>query len=132
MRTITILVAVLVAVVVGVAACGGDDGSDDAAATETAPAATDTAPAETTEQAEGDADAGADVFASAGCGGCHTLAAANASGTTGPNLDELQPDAETVAEQVTNGGGGMPAFEGELTEQQIQDVAAYVAENAGG
>jgi len=33
---------------------------------------------------------------------------------------------------VTNGGGGMPAFEGELTEQQISDVAAYVAENAGG
>jgi len=28
------------------------------------------------------------VFASAGCGGCHTLAAAGSSGTTGPNLDD--------------------------------------------
>ena len=126
MRTITILVAVLVAIVLGVAACGGDDdGSDE-------PAATDTVPAGTTEETSGGgAEAGADVFASAGCGGCHTLSAAGSSGTTGPNLDELQPDAETVAEQVTNGGGGMPAFEGELTEQQIEDVAAYVAENAG-
>ena len=128
MRTITILVAVLVAIVLGVAACGGDDeeGSDE-------PAATDTAPAETTDETTGGgAEAGADVFASAGCGNCHTLAAAGSSGTAGPNLDELQPDAETVAEQVTNGGGGMPAFEGDLTEQQIEDVAAYVAENAGG
>jgi mono/diheme cytochrome c family protein len=29
-------------------------------------------------------------------------------------------------------GGGMPAFKGKLSEQQIQDVAAFVAENAGG
>lgn len=126
MRTISILAAVLVAVVLGVAACGGDDEDSDGSA------ATGTAPAETTEQTSGDAEAGADVFASAGCGGCHTLAAADSSGTTGPDLDQLQPDAETVAEQVRTGGGGMPAFEGELTEQQIQDVAAYVAENAGG
>jgi len=32
---------------------------------------------------------GAQVFASNGCGGCHTLAAANAGGTVGPNLDEV-------------------------------------------
>jgi mono/diheme cytochrome c family protein len=31
---------------------------------------------------------GAQVFASNGCGGCHTLAAANAGGSVGPNLDE--------------------------------------------
>lgn len=32
---------------------------------------------------------GAQVFANNGCGGCHTLAAANAGGTTGPDLDEV-------------------------------------------
>jgi mono/diheme cytochrome c family protein len=32
---------------------------------------------------------GAQVFAGNGCGGCHTLAAANSGGTTGPNLDEV-------------------------------------------
>ena len=47
---------------------------------------------------------------SAGCGGCHTLADAGASGAVGPNLDDLKPDAATVAAQVENGGGGMPAF----------------------
>jgi mono/diheme cytochrome c family protein len=32
---------------------------------------------------------GAQVFAGNGCGGCHTLAAAESGGTTGPNLDEV-------------------------------------------
>ena len=31
--------------------------------------------------------------------------------------------------QVTNGGGGMPAFKDTLTQQQINDVAAYVSED---
>lgn len=40
---------------------------------------------------------GAQLFASAGCGGCHTLAAAGTTGTTGPNLDEfLAPDDTTA------------------------------------
>jgi mono/diheme cytochrome c family protein len=32
---------------------------------------------------------------------------------------------------VTNGGGGMPSFKGQLSEQQIRDVAAFVATRAG-
>ena len=35
--------------------------------------------------------AGAQVFANNGCGGCHTLAAANSGGVTGPDLDEVLP-----------------------------------------
>jgi cbb3-type cytochrome c oxidase subunit III len=34
---------------------------------------------------------GGQVFASNGCAGCHTLAAAKAAGTTGPNLDDVIP-----------------------------------------
>jgi hypothetical protein len=34
---------------------------------------------------------GAQVFANNGCSGCHTLAAANAGGTTGPDLDKVLP-----------------------------------------
>ncbi|MDQ4029742.1 MAG: c-type cytochrome [Actinomycetota bacterium] len=75
---------------------------------------------------EGDAEAGAEVFASAGCGGCHVLEAAGSSGTVGPNLDESQPDHELVVDRVTNGMGAMPSFKDQLSEQQIQDVAAYV------
>jgi mono/diheme cytochrome c family protein len=75
---------------------------------------------------------GETVFASAGCGGCHTLAAAGATGSIGPNLDDLKPDAATVATVVTDGQGGMPAFGGDLSEAEIQAVADYVAASAGG
>jgi mono/diheme cytochrome c family protein len=81
--------------------------------------------------ADADAAAGAKVFASAGCGSCHTLAAAKSSGQVGPNLDEAKPAYDTVLGRVTSGGGGMPAFGGQLSEQQIRDVAAFVAANAG-
>ena len=123
LRATSTLCAVCLALVFALAACGGDDDAADTTATATS------APA---EGSGGDAVAGEEVWAIAGCGGCHTLAAAGSSGQLrGPNLDELQPDFDTVVGQVTNGGGGMPAFSERLTEQQIQDVAAYVSENAG-
>jgi mono/diheme cytochrome c family protein len=71
------------------------------------------------------------VFGSAGCGSCHTLAAAKSSGQVGPNLDDAKPSYDVVLAKVTDGGGGMPSFGGQLTEQQIRDVAAFVATNAG-
>ena len=81
--------------------------------------------------ANADAAAGEKVFGAAGCGSCHTLAAAKSSGQVGPNLDDAQPGYETVLTKVTSGGGGMPSFDGQLTEQQIRDVAAFVATSAG-
>ena len=81
--------------------------------------------------AAGDAAAGKAVFMSAGCVGCHTLADAGATGTVGPNLDDAKPDAALVVERVTNGKGPMPPFKGQLTDKQIQDVAAYVSSVAG-
>ena len=77
------------------------------------------------------ASAGTKVFAQAGCGGCHTLAAANAHGQLGPNLDTLRPVYDQVRAQVRHGGGSMPAFAGKLTPQQIRDVAAFVASSSG-
>jgi mono/diheme cytochrome c family protein len=74
---------------------------------------------------------GAKVFADAGCGGCHTLNAAGATGKTGPNLDELRPNVERVERQVRTGGGGMPAFEDDLSDEQIREVAEFVATSAG-
>jgi mono/diheme cytochrome c family protein len=71
------------------------------------------------------------IFKGAGCGGCHTLAAAGASGTTGPNLDQLKPAFPIIVRQVTNGGAVMPPFKGKLTPAQIQAVAKYVASVAG-
>jgi mono/diheme cytochrome c family protein len=81
--------------------------------------------------ADASAAAGAKVFGVAGCGSCHTLGAAHASGQVGPNLDQLRPDFETVRAKVADGGGGMPSFSGQLNDQQIRDVAAFVAARAG-
>ncbi len=80
---------------------------------------------------DANAAAGRAVFASAGCSSCHTLDAANASGQIGPNLDRLRPTYAAVAAKVQQGGGGMPAFKGQLSAQQIKDVAAFVATKAG-
>jgi cbb3-type cytochrome c oxidase subunit III len=71
------------------------------------------------------------IFASAGCSGCHALAAAGASGTVGPNLDDAKPSKELAIDRVTNGRGGMPSFKGQLSDEQIEAVATFVAENAG-
>jgi mono/diheme cytochrome c family protein len=73
------------------------------------------------------ASAGRAVFSDAGCGTCHTLKAAGASGVAGPNLDSLRPTYEAVRVKVTQGGGGMPSFSGQLAPQEIRDVAAFVA-----
>jgi mono/diheme cytochrome c family protein len=103
---------------------------------ETEPAETATEPAETGTATEGegrgDAAAGEQVFASAGCGGCHTLAAANSSGNVGPNLDEASPSFDKAVERVTDGQGAMPSFKDQLSKQQIQDVAAFVSESTRG
>lgn len=76
---------------------------------------------------QGDAAAGAVVFREAGCADCHTLLAARATGTTGPNLDETNPDFSRVVECVTTGPGAMPSFAGELSNTEVRDVAKYVA-----
>ena len=96
-------------------------------------ATTDTSGGTTTEApaAAGDAQAGKQVFESAGCAACHTLADAGATGTVGPNLDQLKPPAALVVDRVTNGKGAMPPFKDKLSETQIQDVAAYVSSVAG-
>jgi mono/diheme cytochrome c family protein len=76
--------------------------------------------------------AGARVFADAGCGDCHKLAAAGSTGTTGPDLDRLRPSRGSVLRQVERGGVGMPSFSGKLTSDEISAVASFVAESASG
>jgi mono/diheme cytochrome c family protein len=145
LRAAAVLAAALLAIVA--AGCGGGEETTatpdtvegtvpaDTTATETTGGG-ETAGGETTETTgggtgEGNAEAGADVFQEAGCGGCHTLSAAGSSGTVGPNLDDAKPSADLVMERVTNGKGAMPSFKDQLSEQQIKDVAAYVSQNAG-
>jgi mono/diheme cytochrome c family protein len=91
------------------------------------------------------ATTGEQIFTAGGCAGCHTLAKANANGTIGPSLDDLaatageqggspedyvresllDPDAE-VAQGFQP--GVMPAYEGRLTDEQIQALVEYLLE----
>lgn len=78
------------------------------------------------EAAEGgNAELGATVF-SENCSTCH--GATGHGGNGGPDLTTM-PLAQTeegAIQQVTNGGGGMPPFGGVLSEEEIENVAAYV------
>jgi mono/diheme cytochrome c family protein len=67
------------------------------------------------------------------CASCHTLAAVNARGVTGPNLDQIgQVTKQRVLSAVKIGGTGdgrMPA--GLLQGSNAEAVAAFVASVAG-
>ena len=78
------------------------------------------------------------------CAVCHTLAAANAVGKVGPNLDTIKPAASLVLRTISNGclpnapsgsaeqclgQGVMPA--NVVTGKDAQDVAQFVAKVAG-
>jgi mono/diheme cytochrome c family protein len=155
MRRLAVILAALV-LAVPLAACGGEKDQTTAPETveggTTGGSATGTTEEGTTEEGtteegttaegttgetegggggKGDATAGKAVFAKAGCGSCHTLSDAGSSGTVGPNLDDAKPSADLVMERVTNGMGVMPSFKGQLSDKEIQDVAAYVSSVAG-
>jgi mono/diheme cytochrome c family protein len=119
-----LLVALVILLPVFALGCGGGDDED--TAPEAVEGETPTQAEGNGEAAEGDPEAGMEVFASAGCGNCHTFEPAGATGTTAPSLDESDVTFEEAVEQIRNGGGGMPAFEGDLSDQEIADVAAFV------
>ena len=81
---------------------------------------------------KGDPTAGKALFLKSGCTGCHTLADAHATGTVGPNLDQAKPDYRLATARVTLGKNAMPSFKGQLSDQQIADVASYVVKASGG
>jgi mono/diheme cytochrome c family protein len=67
------------------------------------------------------------------CANCHTLEAANAIASVGPNLDQLRPNRALVLDAIENGrarGNGQMAG-GLYTGQDAEDVAAFVAKAVG-
>ena len=64
------------------------------------------------------------------CATCHTLVDAKSNGEIGPNLNKIKPDIGRVVAAVTNGIGVMPAYEGNLSEKEIEAVAHYVSVTA--
>jgi mono/diheme cytochrome c family protein len=96
------------------------------------------AAAKTTDKAPGGVkltaadERGRDIFAQR-CATCHTLAAANAVGKVGPNLDQLHPPQALVIDAIrkgrARGQGQMPA--NLVDGQDAQEVAAFVAKVGG-
>ncbi len=126
-------VAAYVASVAGVSAAGG--ATTTTATTNSAPSPTPPPTTTTTTTTSGGGSdlvaQGKDVFAKSGCASCHTLKDAGATGTVGPNLDEVKPPKDLVVERVTNGKPPMPSFKGQLSDQKIEAVAEYVSTVAG-
>jgi mono/diheme cytochrome c family protein len=89
-------------------------------------------PATSAFKLKGDPVAGKALFLKSGCVGCHTLSDAHATGTVGPNLDQAKPDYRLATARVTLGKSAMPSFKGQLSDQQIADVASYVVKASGG
>ena len=91
---------------------------------------------------EGAGGSGDQLFTSIGCAGCHTLAAAGSTGTTGPDLNEslatddntagieemiLHPNSEVVEGYPPN---VMPQTYGEsLTKEEVHQLAAFLVES---
>jgi cytochrome c oxidase subunit 2 len=90
------------------------------------------------------ANQGKALFTSLGCGGCHVLADAEATGGVGPNLDNVLADADAdfVRESIVSPDaqiaqgfqpGVMPKTYGDqLSEQQLNALVEYLLEAAGG
>jgi mono/diheme cytochrome c family protein len=85
-----------------------------------------------TEEVSADLENGKELFI-ATCKSCHNLDAVQATGVTGPDLDELGGlDQERVLNAIENGGTGQGRMPPDLLQgQDARDVAAYVARVAG-
>ena len=131
-RTILTALTCLAAVAI-VAGCGSQGVTSPAPRTVVGTLPKPTAePATPAFKLKGDPTAGKALFLKSGCTGCHTLADAKATGTVGPNLDQAKPDYRLATARVTLGKGPMPSFKGQLSDQQIADVASYVVKATGG
>lgn len=65
------------------------------------------------------------------CATCHALEAVDATGTVGPSLDELQPDAARVETALREGLNAMPSYANTLSDAQIRALARFVADATG-
>ena len=74
---------------------------------------------------------GKEVFLNNGnCATCHSLKDAGSNAMVGPNLNQIRPDIGRVKNAVLNGIGVMPAYQGILSNEEIDAVSHYVYESA--
>jgi len=97
--------------------------------------------AETVEEETTASVDGAQVFDDQGCGGCHTLAAAGSTGTTGPVLDSSlkNDDEQFIREQIVNPNSdierGFPPdvmpqnYEQQLSPEELDALVQFLAQS---
>lgn len=67
------------------------------------------------------------LFRDLACGDCHTLADAAARGRIGPVLDgNAALDRASIVGVLADGRGAMPGFAGQVAEEDIELLAAYI------
>jgi mono/diheme cytochrome c family protein len=141
------LIAVAVIAFVGGLVAGGVFGSTTTEKVYVSASSNEGEAAEATEEASAPEEGGAAVFASNGCGSCHTFTAAGSTGTTGPDLNEyLAPDDNSagIEEMIVNPNSEiaegytanvMPQTYGQsIPKSELQELVQFLVENspAGG
>ena len=123
-----------VGIVAGLAAVGGVAFAQAPELSQTSPgaaAAAAAAPAAAGAPTQAALDKGRMIFTDYGCAQCHSLSDAGATGHVGPSLDGNPSITQAfVVDRVTNGQGMMPSFASQLTADEINTVAAYIAKVA--
>jgi len=116
------------------------DGETHAAETTGGGETTETGQTTTSVALAGDAAAGKSVYASSGCGSCHTFEPAGSNGKVGPNLSgSLEgKDLEYVQRSIVDPNadvaegyqeGIMPSFDDQLSDEQVGDLVAFLTQN---
>jgi len=134
-----LLAAIVTLTPVALTGCGGGGEDEAGPAATTGGVTTTQRPATTQAGATGNPARGKTVFTEAGCGQCHTFAAADANGATGPNLDELEGEEATPqalrisildpAAEIEEGYPNvMPKnYDQRLSTQQVDDLVAFLS-----
>jgi len=120
-----------VGIVASLAAVGGVALAQAPELTPNAPPAAAAPPAADAAPTAAQLDKGRMIFTDYGCAQCHSLSDAGATGHVGPSLDGNPSITQAfVVDRVTNGQGMMPSFASQLTADEINTVAAYIAKVA--
>jgi mono/diheme cytochrome c family protein len=72
---------------------------------------------------------GRQLFTDWSCGACHSLADAQGEGHVGPAFDgNANLDKAFAVDRITNGSGPMPSFGGQIADEDIALLAAYIVQ----
>ena len=67
------------------------------------------------------------LFITSRCGHCHTMAAAQTRGGSGPDFDASERlNLSQIRSSLVEGANGMPSYAGRLTSRQLDAIATFI------